>query len=75
MNFLEVTKSIDNKYYVNTILDPLVHTIKWIRRFSGTSKIKILYDNIRTHVHSNVNEYINSVIIILNFFLFCAENL
>ena len=50
VDIFETKNTIDNKYCVDNILDPLVHTIKLVRR---------------PQVHSNVKEYLKSEGIII----------
>lgn len=51
--------SIDNTYYIQNCLSPLIDNIKMQRPTSGTKNMKILHDNARPHVHENVKNFLN----------------
>lgn len=50
--------SIDNKYYIENCLKPVVKEICKQRKSNGTNGIKLLHDNARPHSHSNVINYL-----------------
>ena len=51
-------KTIDNNYYIENCLTPVVKEIWKQRKASGTKGIKLLQDNARPHTHSNVINYL-----------------
>jgi len=50
--------SIDNKYYIENCLKPVVKEICKQRKSNGTNGIKLLHDNAQPHSHSNVINYL-----------------
>jgi histone-lysine N-methyltransferase SETMAR len=53
-------QSINNTYYVENVLGPLIETLKSQTPTSGTKNMKILHDNARPHVHENVKNFLNT---------------
>lgn len=52
--------TINNIYYVENCLGPLVQEINTQRPTSGTKNMKILHDNARPHVHENTKNFLKS---------------
>jgi histone-lysine N-methyltransferase SETMAR len=51
-------KTIDHNYYIENCLKPVVKEIWKQRRSAGTKGIKLLHDNARPHIHSDVINYL-----------------
>jgi histone-lysine N-methyltransferase SETMAR len=51
-------EKIDNNYYIENCLKPVILAIKNDRIVSGTKQMKILHDNARPHVHQNVDNFL-----------------
>jgi histone-lysine N-methyltransferase SETMAR len=51
-------KTIDHQYYIENCLKPVVKEIWKQRKSSGTNGVKLLHDNARPHVHSDVIDYL-----------------
>ena len=51
-------KTIDHNYYIENCLKPVVKEIQKQRRSAGTKGVKLLEDNARTHIHSDVINYL-----------------
>lgn len=52
-------ESIDNVYYVDNCLGPVIEEVRKQRPKSGTYGIKLLHDNAKPHKHANVIKYLN----------------
>ena len=57
-------EKIDNNYYIENCLKPVVKALKIDRAQCGAKNMKILHDNARPHVHKNVDNFLkeNSII-------------
>jgi len=51
-------KTIDHNYYIENCLKPVVKEIWKQRKSNGTKGIKLLQDNARPHIHSDVINYL-----------------
>ena len=51
-------ETINNQYYIENCLKPVVKALEIGRPKSGTKNLKILHDNARPHVHKNVNNFL-----------------
>jgi histone-lysine N-methyltransferase SETMAR len=51
-------EKIDNSYYIENCLKPVVKALKSERSECGAKNMKILHDNARPHVHQNVNNFL-----------------
>lgn len=60
VDVLKKGKTIDNKYYIQNCLKPVVKEIMSQRPISGTDNMKILHDNAKPHVHYNVKKYLKT---------------
>ena len=58
VDVLEANKTINNIYYIDKCLKPMIRALKSQRPVSGLSKIRLLHDNARPHVHSNVRNFL-----------------
>lgn len=58
VHMVEKGKTIDNEYYIENCLYPALNVICKQRIAKGTSNIRLLHDNARPHVHSNVNNFL-----------------
>ena len=50
-------EKIDNIYYIENCLKPVVKALKIDRPECGAKSIKILHDNARPHIHKNVDNF------------------
>ena len=50
-------KPTDHNYYIENCLKPVLKEIWKQRKSSGTKGIKLLGDNARPHIHSNIIHY------------------
>jgi [histone H3]-lysine36 N-dimethyltransferase SETMAR len=51
-------KTVDHNYYIENCLKPVVKEIWKQRKVAGTKGIKLLHDNARPHIHSDVINYL-----------------
>ena len=51
-------KTIDQNYYLENCLKPVVKEIWKQRRSAGTQDVKLVEDNTRAHIHSDVINYL-----------------
>ena len=51
-------ETINNQYYIENCLKPVVKALEIDRPKCGTRNLKILHDNARPHVHQNVNNFL-----------------
>ena len=51
-------KTVDHNYYIENCLKPFVKEIWKQRRSTDTTGIKLLDDNARAHIHSDVIDYL-----------------
>ena len=58
-------KTIDHNYYIENCLKPVVKEIWKQRKSAGTKGIKLLHDNARPHIHSDVINYLTEEGIII----------
>ncbi|CAF4824058.1 unnamed protein product, partial [Rotaria sp. Silwood2] len=58
-------KTIDHNYYNENCLKPVVKEIWKQRKSAGTKGIKLLQDNSRSHIHSDVINYLTEEGIII----------
>ena len=58
VDVLEANKTINNINYNVKCLKPMIRALKSQRPVSGLSKIRLLHDNARPHVHSNVRNFL-----------------
>ncbi|CAF3550480.1 unnamed protein product [Rotaria sp. Silwood1] len=58
-------KTIDHNYYIENCLKPVVKAIWKQRKSAGTKGIKLLQDNARPHIHSDVINYLTEEGIII----------
>ncbi|CAF2977648.1 unnamed protein product [Rotaria sp. Silwood2] len=58
-------KTIDHNYYIENCLKPVVKEIWKQRKSAGTKGIKLLQDNARPHIHSDVINYLTEEDIII----------
>ena len=54
----EKGEKINNQYYIENCLKPVVTALESDRPKCGTKNLKILHDNARPHVHENVNNFL-----------------
>ena len=52
--------TIDNNYYIENCLKPLVGEMELQRPKTGVKNMKILHDNARPHTHKNVHNFLES---------------
>jgi histone-lysine N-methyltransferase SETMAR len=57
---VERGKTIDQNYYINNCLSPMIENLKKQRPSSGTKGIKILHDNATPHTHEATVTFIQS---------------
>ena len=51
-------EKVDNKFYIENCLKPLIGQINKQRPSSGTNRMRLLHDNARPHVHKNVRNFL-----------------
>lgn len=51
-------EKINNQYYIENCLKPVVKALEIDRSKCGSRNLKILHDNARPHVHQNVNNFL-----------------
>jgi [histone H3]-lysine36 N-dimethyltransferase SETMAR len=52
-------QTVDNIYYINNCLRPVIEEVRKQRPKSGTKGIKLLHDNAQPHNHENVLNYLD----------------
>jgi len=55
---VEKGKTIDNQYYIENCLGSALNAVCEQRKSKGTHNIRLLHDNARPHVHSNVDNFL-----------------
>ena len=60
MHHISKGETLDNEKYINFCLGPAIKEVIKQRPSSGTRSIKLLQDNVRPHVHSNVYNFLQS---------------
>ena len=58
VTYVDKGKTVDNQFYIKSCLRYVVEEINKQRPLSGTKNVKLLHDNARPHVHSNVLSYL-----------------
>ena len=58
MHCVDEGKSIDHNYYIENCLKSVVKEIWKQRRSAGTKDMKLIGDNARPHIHSDVINYL-----------------
>ena len=53
-------ETVDNEFYIENCLTPLVKKLTKLRKKSGVTNMKLLHDNARPHVHKNVRNFLEN---------------
>lgn len=51
-------RTIDHQYYIENCLSPALAAVRRERPSTGTKNLKLLQDNARPHIHSNVDNFL-----------------
>jgi [histone H3]-lysine36 N-dimethyltransferase SETMAR len=60
ISYVDKGKTIDNVYYLNNCVKPIINRINKDRKKSGTKNLKFHHDNARPHVHSRVISHLKA---------------
>lgn len=58
ITYMDKGRTIDNQFYIENCLKPVVSSINASRPKSGTTNVKFHHDNARPHIHRNVISYL-----------------
>ena len=60
IHYVDRGDTIDHRYYIDNCLEPLIEEIRKQRPTSGTHAIKLHHDNAKSHMHTDVVNYLES---------------